>query len=200
MAARSHSLVFVVVISDTAEGQFPPIYQDRFGTHFRGKICWKAFSRKKVPKSGDRHGTRNSPTTASLRSHLPKAFPLGGRCPSAHTGADEGAILYPTFPCRKEGGSRLSPQRKFSSAPLGNPVAPSSVTSGDSFPPRGSLWVVQPYTKKAPQIRARTWAPYQPHYRSAAPRHAKTSEWERAGPKKGGAGALPRDSLRPGFL
>ncbi|MFQ7138678.1 hypothetical protein, partial [Evtepia sp.] len=43
MAARSHSLVFVVVISDTAEGQFPPIYQDRFGTHFRGKICWKAF-------------------------------------------------------------------------------------------------------------------------------------------------------------
>ncbi len=139
MAARSHSLVFVVVISDTAEGQFPPIYQDRFGTHFRGKICWKAFSRKKVPKSGDRHGTRNSPTTASLRSHLPKAFPLGGRCPSAHTGADEGAILYPTFPCRKEGGSRLSPQRNFSSAPLGNPVAPSSVTSGDSFPPRGSL-------------------------------------------------------------
>ena len=74
-----------------------------------------------------------------LRSHLPKALPLGGRCPSAYTGADEGAILYPTFPCRKEGGSRLSPQRKFSSAPLGNPVAPSSVTFGDSFPPRGSL-------------------------------------------------------------
>ena len=106
----------------------------------------------------------------------PQSLPLGGRtvrgtvrsgpgeatinhrCPSAHTGADEGAILYPTFPCRKEGGSRLSPQRKFSSAPLGNPVAPSSVTFGDSFPPRGSLWVVEPYTKKAPQIRARTWA------------------------------------------
>ena len=81
----------------------------------------------------------------------PKAFPSGGRCPSAHTGADEGATLYPTFPCRKEGGSRLSPQRKFSSAPLGNPVAPSSVTFGDSFPPRGSLWVVQPYTKKRPK-------------------------------------------------
>ena len=29
---------------------------------------------------------------------------------------------------------------------------------------------------------------------------AKTSEWERAGHKPGGAGALPRDSLRPGFL
>ena len=28
---------------------------------------------------------------------------------------------------------------------------------------------------------------------------AKTSEWERAGPKLGGRGATPRDSLRPGF-
>ena len=53
----------------------------------------------------------------------PQSLPLGGRtvrgtvrsgpgeatinhrCPSAHTGADEGAIWYPTFPCRKEGGS-----------------------------------------------------------------------------------------------
>ena len=48
----------------------------------------------------------------------------------------------------KKGGSRLSPQRNFSPAPLGNPVAPSSVTFGDSFPPRGSLWVVQLATKK----------------------------------------------------
>ena len=34
---------------------------------------------------------------------------------------------------------------------MGNPVAPSSVTSGDSFPPRGSLWAVQPHTKKRPK-------------------------------------------------
>src|SRR5699024_10452743 len=27
---------------------------------------------------------------------------INHRCPSAHTGADEGAIWYPTFPCRKE--------------------------------------------------------------------------------------------------
>ena len=39
----------------------------------------------------------------------------------------------------EKGGSRLSPQRVSSPAPLGNPVAPSSVTFGDSFPPRGSL-------------------------------------------------------------
>ena len=86
--------------------------------------------------------------SATLGSSLPKAFPSGGRCPSAHTGADEGAIWYPTFPCRKGTLYRPSPQRSFSIAPLGNPVAPSSVTSGDSFPPRGSLWAVQPYPKK----------------------------------------------------
>ena len=48
-------------------------------------------------------------------------------------------------------GSRQSPQRNFSPAPLGKSIAPSSVTFGDSFPPRGSLWVVQPYTKKRPK-------------------------------------------------
>src|SRR5699024_3655985 len=38
------------------------------------------------------------------------------------------------------------------------------------------------------------------NYRSSAPHHAKTSECQRAGHKKGGRGASPRDSLRPGFL
>ena len=89
--------------------------------------------------------------SATLGSSLPKAFPLGGRW-AGEAGSDEGAIWYPTFPCRnKKGGSRLSPRRSTSSAPLGNPVAPSSVTFGDSFPPRGSLWVVQPHTKKRPK-------------------------------------------------
>ena len=125
-----------------------------------------------------------------LRSHLPKAFPLGGRCPSAHTGADEGAILYPTFPCRKEGGSRLSPQRKFSSAPLGNPVAPSSVTFGASFPPRGSLWSVQPYPKKRPKSGHVDGVRNSPT--TGTMRHnPQTSEWQRAGPKKRGGGGPP---------
>ncbi len=69
----------------------------------------------------------------------PKAFPSGGRW-AGEAGSDEGAIWYPTFPCRtRKGGSRLSPQRNASSAPLGKSIAPSSVTFGDSFPPRGSL-------------------------------------------------------------
>ena len=98
----------------------------------------------------------------------PQSLPLGGRTvrgtvrsgPGEATinhrwagkaGSDEGAIWYPTFPCRKKALSQLSPQRGFSIAPLGNPIAPSSVTFGDSFPPRGSLWVVEPYPKKRPK-------------------------------------------------
>ena len=77
--------------------------------------------------------------SATLGSSLPKAFPSGGRW-AGEAGSDEGAIWYPTFPCRtRKGGSRLSPQRNASSAPLGKSIAPSSVTFGDSFPPRGSL-------------------------------------------------------------
>ena len=49
---------------------------------------------------------------------------------------DEGAILYPTFPCRRRD---LSPRRLSSPAPLGNPVAPSSapVCALGHLPPKG---------------------------------------------------------------
>ena len=130
----------------------------------------------------------------------PKAFPSGGRCPSAHTGADEGAILYPTFPCRKEGDSRLSPQRNFSSAPLGNPVAPSSVTFGDSFPPRGSLWGVEPYPKKRPKSGHVHGHRNSPSTGTLRPTTQKPASGNERALKKGGRGASPRDSLRPGFL
>ena len=46
-------------------------------------------------------------------------------------------------------------------------------------------------TKKAPQIRACTWAPKQPNYRPAAPPNAKTSERQQAGHKNGGRGGPP---------
>ena len=137
-----------------------------------------------------------------------KAFPLGGRCPSAHTGADEGAILYPTFPCRK-GGYCRSPRRASSPAPLGNPVAPSSVTSGDSFPPRGSLrrWYT-PATKyfltypPLPQNAHPNQGTYmghetaQPPPRCAPPRQNQRASSERA-IKKGVQGACPRPSFSP---
>ena len=135
----------------------------------------------------------------------PKAFPLGGRW-AGEAGSDEGAILYPTFPCRKGGLSRPSPQRGFSIAPLGKSIAPSSVTFGDSFPPRGSLWVVQPSTKKRPKLghvdgpRNRpTTAPLRP----TTPKRASGNERVL---KKGGRGPSPatlcvrafsRESLDP---
>src|SRR5699024_5966805 len=66
----------------------------------------------------------------------PKAFPLGGRCPSAHTGADEGATDSPNGAGeeRRPGDSLILLQGK-----VGYRIAPSCVTFGDSFPPRGSL-------------------------------------------------------------
>ena len=68
------------------------------------------------------------------RGELPtsKAFPSGGRCPSAHTGADEGATDSPNGAGeeRRPGDSLILLQGK-----VGYRIAPSSVTFGDSFPP-----------------------------------------------------------------
>ena len=120
------------------------------------KPIWDAFSRENMLESifakeslqslplGGRtvRGTvRSGPGEATINHRWP-----------GEAGSDEGATLYPTFPCRsrKRGLPPVAPTECFS-CPLGNPVAPSSVTSGDSFPPRGSLWVVQPYPKKRPK-------------------------------------------------
>ena len=84
--------------------------------------------------------------SATLGSSLPKAFPSGGRCPSAHTGADEGAILYQTFPCRKEGTSAcrlngifLLPRWASRSPPHQSPsvtASPQGEASGLCYPTR----------------------------------------------------------------
>ena len=107
----------------------------------------------------------------------------------------------------EKGGSRLSPQQTFSSAPLGNPVAPSSVTFGDSFPPRGSLrrWYT-PATKYflqqplLPQNANPNQGTQMGTVLAPLPEQcattAKTSEWERAGHKKRGSrGQGPRRSF-----
>ena len=100
----------------------------------------------------------------------------------------------------KKGGSRLSPQRNFSPAPLGNPVAPSSVTFGDSFPPRGSLWVVQPSTKKRPKSGHADGYRISPSTVPLRPTTPKPASGNERPLNRGGRGASPRDSLRPGFL
>ena len=98
IAARSHSLIFGVVVSGRIVGLLLPVYSDRFGTHFPEKHAEKYFYERQSPNQG----------------------------------TDMGAVLA------------LRPGQCGTTA--------------------------------------------------------KTSECQRAGPKNGGAGALPRDSLRPGFL
>ena len=75
MAARSHSLVFVVVISDTAEGQFPPIYQDRFGTYFQEKYAGKHFRERKFPNQGIDMGPGIVPQPPRCAPTSPKPSP-----------------------------------------------------------------------------------------------------------------------------
>ncbi len=127
------------------------------GRIFEGKYAGKHLCERKFPNQGTYLGPETAQRPFRCAPTL-KAFPLGGRW-AGKAGSDEGAILYPTFPCRKGAHYRLSPQRNFSSAPLGKPVAPSSVTSGDSFPPKGKPLGCAALHEKASQIRARTWVP-----------------------------------------
>ena len=121
-------------------------------------------------------------------SHPPQSLPLGGRtvrgtvrsgpgeatinhrCPSAHTGSDEGAIWYPTFPCRKEGATScrlnevfLLPRWASRSPPHPSPSVTAS-PQGEAFaggtPPQRNAFSPKPCSRKMRiQIRARTWAP-----------------------------------------
>ena len=72
-----------------------------------------------------------------LTCHVQR-LPLGGKLSPKVT--DEGAILYPTFPCRKPVPNGLPPVRRLSSAPLGtrSPPHPSRLRRA-TFPPRGRL-------------------------------------------------------------
>ena len=116
------------------------------------KPIWDAFSRKNMLKS------IFAKESFQIRRISPKPSPWGEGAPVRTLGRMRGRFRTQPFLVESLRGSRQSPQRNFSPAPLGKSIAPSSVTFGDSFPPRGSLWVVQPYTKKASQIRARRWA------------------------------------------
>ena len=95
------------------------------------------------------------------------------------------------------GGCRLSPQRNFSPAPLGNPIAPSSVTFGDSSPPRGSLRVVQLYTKKRPKSGHADGHRNSPSTGTMRPTTPKPASGNERAIKPGGQGACPRPSFSP---
>ena len=158
------------------------------------KPIWDAFSRKNMLES-----ILNRPRNSLHHSAVQKPSPWGEGGP-AKPGRMRGRPCTQPFLVESLSGSRQSPQRNFSPAPLGNPIAPSSVTFGDSFPPRGSLWVVQPYTKKRPKsgyVHGPRNSPTTGTMWHPTPKRASGNE---RALKMGGAGALPRDSLRPGFL
>ena len=92
------------------------------------RTCWVCPTGRVDGAEGGWIPYREAPT--------PKAFPSGGRCPSARTGADEGAIDSPNG--AGEGG-RKGDRSLLLQGKVGYRIAPSSVTFGDSFPPRGSL-------------------------------------------------------------
>ena len=124
---------------------------------------------------------------------------MGGRW-AGEAGSDEGAILYPTFPCRKEGapacrpnGMLLLPRWATRSPPHPSPpvtASPQGEASGLCSPTRKK----RPKSGHVGGLRnRRTIAPL----RSTTPKRASGNE---RAIKKGGRGATPRDSLRPGFL
>ncbi len=127
----------------------------------------------------------------------PKAFPSGGRCPSAHTGANEGAIGLPNGAGEER---RRGDRPIFLQGKVGDRIAPSSVTFGDSFPPRGSLWVVLPYTKKRPKsghVHGLRNSPTPVPLRPTTPKRASGNE---RAIKEGGPGGAAPGALSSGFL
>ena len=125
---------------------------------------WNAFSGKNMLKSiFVKDGQRNSPPPL----HGAKAFPLGGRCPSAHTGADEGAIDWPNGAGeeKRRGDRSLLLQGKVGtgSPPHQSPSVTAS-PQGEAFaggtPPQQNAFSPRSCSRKMRiQIRARRWAP-----------------------------------------
>ena len=154
---------------------------------------WDAFSRENMLESilGKKGFQPAAPPP-------PKPSPWGRWAGEA--GSDEGATLYPTFPCRKEGspGRRLNevfllPRWASRSPPHQSPpvtASPQGEASGLCSPTRKS--VPNQGTQMGSEI-----AP--PSEQCAPPRQNERASSERA-LKMGGRGATPRDSLRPGFL
>ena len=76
--------------------------------HSRGEQSFLPGACPCKKQSGFCSGPCEGRKSATLGSSLPKAFPLGGRW-AGEAGSDEGAILYPTFPCRKGGSPGRRP-------------------------------------------------------------------------------------------
>ena len=81
------------------------------GRIFEGKYAGKHLCERRFPNQGAYLGPETAQRPFRCAPTL-KAFPLGGRW-AGKAGSDEGAILYPTFPCRKEKAATCRPNGIF---------------------------------------------------------------------------------------
>ena len=106
---------------------------------------WDAFSRENMLKSIlGKEGFQ-------IRLIPPKPSPWGEGAPVRTLGRMRGRFRTQPFLVESLRGSRQSPQRNFSPAPLGESIAPSSVTFGDSFPQGEASGSCNPTQKKRPK-------------------------------------------------
>ena len=156
-----------------------PIWDAFFGEKYAGKN----FPERKFPK----------------QAHPPKAFPLGGRW-AGEAGSDEGAILYPTFPCRKEGATACRLNEVFLLLRWACRSPPHQSPSVTASPQGEASGLCSPTRKKRPKsghVHGHRTSPSTGTMRPTTPKRASGNERPLT---QGGRGASPRDSLRPGFL
>ena len=128
----------------------------------------------------------------------PKPSPWGEGAPVRTLGRMRGRSCTQPFLVEVEkGGSRLSPQRSVSSAPLGKSVAPSSVTFGDSFPQGEASGLCSPTQKKRPKSGHVHGLRNRRNIASLRPTTPKPASGNERAIKKGVQGACPRPSFSP---
>ena len=157
------------------------------------KPIWDAFSRKNMLES-----ILNRPRNSLHHSAVQKPSPWGEGGP-AKPGRMRGRPCTQPFlvekrcsPACRLNGMLLLPRWETRSPPHPSP----SVTASPQGEASG---LCSPTRKSVPNqgMYMGTVIAYRPEQCGTT---AKTSECQRAGPKLGGRGATPRDSLRPGFL
>ena len=154
------------------------------GRIFEGNYAGKHFCERRFP-------------TRSAVPPRPKAFPLGGRW-AGEAGSDEGATLYPTFPCRKGEAPNCRPNRSFL-LPRWATRSPPHQSPPVTASPQGEAYGLCSPTRKSVPNQGTYMGTVIAQPPEQCGTIAKTSESERA-LNQGGRGATPRDSLRPGFL
>ena len=170
------------------------------GRIFEEKYAGKHFCERKIPNQGIDMGPGIVPRPPRCAPTSPKPSPWGEGAPVRTLGRMRGRSCTQPFLVEKRGapgcrpnGSFLLPRWATRSPPHPSP----SVTASPKGKPLGCAAL---HEKSAPnQGTYMGTVPAPLPFRCAPPRQNEQSGNERA-LKKGGAGALPRDSLRPGFL